>query len=110
VLDEFKRELGLPLQACAAWLLQDETRAAFTPAELDELKSKHPLLAETIADLAQLEHLACATPVPGASDVIPLAEVQRLLADARIEFMKLDPGFFRFAHQLLSQKLQELSR
>jgi DNA repair exonuclease SbcCD nuclease subunit len=109
-LDEFKHELESTLQGVAAWLLQDDTRAAFTAAELAELQSKHPLLGQTIADLAQFEHLACGTAPPDASDVIPLAEAQRVLGDARIELTKLDPEFFRLAHQLLSQKLQELSR
>jgi len=109
-LEEFKRELESTLQPFAAWLLQDDTRAAFTAAELAELQGKHPLLGQTIADLAQFEHLACGTPPPIESDVISLGEAQRLLADARIELTKLDPEFFRLAHQLLSQKLQELSR
>jgi DNA repair exonuclease SbcCD nuclease subunit len=109
-LDEFKRDLESTLQPFAAWLLEDDTRAAFTPGEFEEFQSKHPLLAQTIIDLVQFEHLACGTPPPTAPDVISLAEVHRLLDDARIELTKLDPEFFRLAHQLLSQKLQELRR
>jgi DNA repair exonuclease SbcCD nuclease subunit len=110
LLEGFRRELESALQSFAAWLLDDDTRAAFTAAEMAELQGKHPFLGQTIADLAQFEHLVCGSPPPGLSDIIPLAEAQRLLADARIEVTKLDSRFFRLAHQLLSQKLQELSR
>lgn len=109
-LDEFKRELESNLLRFAAWLLQDDTRTTFSTAELAELQSKHPLLAQAIADLAQVEHLACGTPSATVPDVISFAEVRQLLDDARIELTKLDPAFFRFANQLLSQKLQELER
>jgi DNA repair exonuclease SbcCD nuclease subunit len=109
-LDEFKRELESILQNFPTWLLQDNTYAAFTAAELAELQGEHPLLGQTLADLAQLEHLVCGTPRPEANDVMPLAEAQRLLADVRIEFTKLDSEFFQLARRLLSQKLQELSR
>ncbi len=106
-LDEFKRELRSYLLRFAAWLLLDDTRSTFSTAELAELQSKHPLLAQAIADLAQIEHLACDTQSVPTPDVISLAEVRQLLDDARIELTKLDAEFFRFANQLLSQKLQE---
>lgn len=110
LLDEFESELELALQPFGAWLLNDDTRAAFTEAELSELQGRHPLLAQATADLAQLEFLACGTPSATAVDVIPLAEARRVLEDARIELTRLDPNFFRLAHQLLSQKLQKVSQ
>jgi len=109
LLDEFESELESALQPFGAWLLNDDTRAAFTEAEMIELRGRHPLLAQASADLAQLESLACGTPLATVLDVIPLAEARRMLDDARIELTRLDPKFFRFAHQLLSQKLQKVS-
>ncbi len=108
LLDEFERELESAFQPFAAWLLDDGTQAAFTAAELAELQSRHPLLAQAIADLTQVECLVCGTPPTPVPGVISLVEARRLLDDARIEPSKLDAAFFRFVHQLLSQKLQEI--
>src|SRR5208282_5669309 len=55
LLDEFESELESALQPFGAWLLNDDTRAAFTEAEMIELRGRHPLLAQASADLAQLE-------------------------------------------------------
>ncbi len=100
------------LEPFLAAQLIDQTAVAFTPGELETLQREHPLLAQTIADLVQIEHLATNAPLPpeiASSDVLSLATAQELTSSAKIELSQLDAAFFKFTHQLLSQKLQETS-
>jgi DNA repair exonuclease SbcCD nuclease subunit len=113
VLSEARNELELALEPFLVWQILDQTSVAFSAAELEELQRTHPLLAQTIADLIQIEHLVTNAPLPAGIDqsqVIPLSQVQALLSNAKIEMSTLDGDFFKFAHQLLSQKLQDAVR
>jgi len=111
-LDEKRRWLESALEPFLVAQIQDDSSAMFTAAELEELRQQHPLLAQTILDLLQIEHLVHNIPLPPEVDTIsaiPLTEAQQLLADAKIELSRLDGEFFRLAHRLLSQKLREVS-
>lgn len=112
VLDETHRWLDALLEQFLVAQIHDQSSVMFTAAELAELQRQHPLLAQTIMDLLQIEHLAHNAPLPtdfDAAAAIPLSDAQRLLADSKIELSKLDGEFFRLAYRLLNQKLQEVS-
>jgi DNA repair exonuclease SbcCD nuclease subunit len=96
IFDETRQWLGAKLQPF--------------PAELQALQQQHPLLAQTLGDLAQLQHLATNAPLPADFDpatLIGLPEAQALLADAKIDLRQLDAAFFKLAQQLLTAKLRE---
>lgn len=96
----------------------DRTRIALTGPELADLKTRHPLLAQTLADIDRLEALATGTTPPGESfaslaDTAPaplsLAEVQTLLGPSKIDLANLTPEFFSQLRQILLQTLQEVA-
>lgn len=92
----------------------DRTRVALSPAELAELTARHPLLAQTLADIDRLETLAtgaATTSVAGDAALAPLslAEAQALLAPSRIELAALSPEIFSQLRQILLQTLQEVA-
>jgi DNA repair exonuclease SbcCD nuclease subunit len=99
----------------------DRTRIALSDAELADLRSRHPLLAQTLADIDRLESLAtgenravAATPsADGASEItqpaLTLADVQALLAPSKIDLANLTPEFFSHLRQMLLQTLQEVA-
>lgn len=92
----------------------DKTRVALGAAELSDLKSRHPILAQVLADIDQLERFATATgtasQVPeSTSDPLTLAEACALLDSSKIELTALSPGFFRHLRQMLFQTFQEVT-
>lgn len=88
--------------------VRDESGLAFSPAELDFLKSNHPILAQVLADLDQMSALTVGTRNDSVS-VEPLspADKDRLLSEANIEPSELKATHFELARQLLLQNLQE---
>ncbi len=113
VLVETEQWLSIALEPFLVSQIVDQTAVTLSAAELEELRRSHPLLAQSIADLAQIEHLATSAPLPGDIDptqVIPLLEAQALLINAKIELAKLDVDFFKLAHRLFSQTLQGAAR
>jgi DNA repair exonuclease SbcCD nuclease subunit len=109
-LDEVRQWLMPLLDSFQVSQVIDESAAQLTPAEIEEFQRQHPLLAQAVTDLAQVEHLATGTPIPAginATDAISLADVQRVMINSKIEFASLDAAFFRVAHQLLGQKIRE---
>jgi len=113
LFDETRQWLDAKLQPYLVTEIRDETSLAFLPAELDALQQQHPLLAQTLGDLAQMEHFATNAPLPAAfspSALIGLPEAQALLDNAKIDLRQLDIGFFKLAKQLLSAKLREAQR
>lgn len=99
----------------------DRTRIALSSAELADLQSRHPLLAQTLADIDRLESLAtgehhsvAASPsATGTSEAVQpaltLADVQALLAHSKIDLASLTPEFFSRLRQILLQTLQEVA-
>ena len=93
----------------------DRTRIALSAPELAELKSRHPILAQTLADIDRLESLATGA-IPPSGDLSPadvpaltLAEAQALLGPAKIELSQLTPEFFSQLRHVLLQTLQEVT-
>lgn len=100
----------------------DRTRIALSSIELADLQSRHPILAQTLADIDRLESLATGearaafAPSAGAADsagtlpaVLTLAEAQALLAPSKIDLASLTPEFFSQLRQTLLQTLQEVA-
>ncbi len=98
--------------------VRDETRVALTAAELADLRVRHPILAQVLADIDRLEAFAVgASPAgsgsadPGGDagpDPLTLAEAQALLAGARIDLAQLPAGWFGRLRQTLLQTFQEV--
>lgn len=111
--------------------VRDDTRIALTAAELADLQSRHPILAQVLADIDRLETFAGGTPpsppqpspAPGFPNAgteiidaptpvahpLSLAEAQSLLASAKIDLTQLQPGFFTQLRQTVLQQLQEVT-
>jgi DNA repair exonuclease SbcCD nuclease subunit len=99
----------------------DRTRIALSTAELADLQSRHPLLAQTLADIDRLEALATGetrsapvapSEVAGSGvtqSALSLAEVQALLSPSKIDLASLTPEFFSQLRQMLLQTLQEVA-
>jgi DNA repair exonuclease SbcCD nuclease subunit len=95
----------------------DETRVALSAAELADLRARHPILAQVLADIDRLELFAggqVATPVAAgnAADLaapLTLAQAQAILAPARIDLAQLDAAWFARLRQTVFQSLQEVT-
>jgi hypothetical protein len=92
----------------------DSTRVAINPAELLDLQSRHPILAQVLADVDQLECYATGSGpvihgVEAPTSPLTLAEAQSLLANSKIDLATLPPEFFSQLRQILFQTLQEVS-
>lgn len=128
------------LAATLAWLepllatflvgqIQDQTRVSLNAIELADLRTRHPILAQVLADIDRIETLAGGTapsvaPAPASDEAaatfstpvsppaapLALAEVQALLAPSRIDLAQLTPEFFSRLRQTVFQALQEVAR
>ena len=101
----------------------DETRVALSTAELADLRARHPILAQVLADIDRLEAFAggqvAASPAPSGDTVtqppvlaippLTLAEAQALLAPAKIDLTQLTPAWFTQLRQTVLQGLQEVT-
>lgn len=88
--------------------LHDESNLALSPAELDFLKAKHPILSQVFADLDQLSALTTGTRNDSnTAEPLTPADKDTLLSDAHIEPSELKAKHFELARQLLLQNLQE---
>jgi DNA repair exonuclease SbcCD nuclease subunit len=113
--------LKTTLSPFLAGQIVDHTRIALTSAELTDLQSRHPLLAQTLADIDRLESLATGetrgvtttASAIGASELtqpaLTLAEIQSLIAPSKIDLASLTPEFFSHLRQMLLQTLQEVA-
>lgn len=96
--------------------IADATRVALDETELRDLRTRHPILAQVLADIDQLETLATgraptfATPPDETTPALSLAEAQALLGGAKIELANLDAPFFGQLRLLTLAALQEVTR
>ena len=102
--------------------LIDRTRVSLSSVELADLQSRHPILAQVLADIDRIETFAGGTvpsntPAPDSavpptptSAPLTLVEVQELLTPSRIELAQLTPEFFAQLRQTVFQTLQEVAR
>lgn len=122
-LHETRTWLDAALSPFLVGQVADETRVAMTPAEHADLRARHPILAQVLADIDRLEAFAggqvAASPVsssdtatqPSAITTPPLtlAEAQALLAPAKIDLTQLTPAWFAQLRQTVFQSLQEVT-
>lgn len=122
-LHETRTWLDAALSPFLVGQVADETRVALTPAELADLRARHPILAQVLADIDRLEAFAggqvAASPVsegdiatqpPAISTPsLTLTEAQALLAPAKIELTQLTPAWFAQLRQTVFQSLQEVT-
>jgi DNA repair exonuclease SbcCD nuclease subunit len=91
----------------------DRTLVALTSEELGALRSEHPILAQVLADIGQLEILATgrvsSVPIPDGIEPLSLSEAQALLAPAKIELPKLTAEHLAQARQVLLLMMQEVA-
>ena len=96
--------------------IADATHVALAEAELRDLRARHPILAQVLADMDQLETLATGrAPVVVVSagesmEPLSLAEAQAFLGRAKIDLADLDAAFFGRLRQLTLAALQEVVR
>lgn len=100
--------------------LRDESMVALSAPELADLQTRHPILAQVLADIDRLETFALGTsslPPATTSTITPtlvspnpltLAEAQALLAPSRINLTDLKADFFPQLRQTILQHLQEV--
>ena len=120
VLAETQAWLETALAPFLVHQIADRTRIALSAPELIDLKARHPILAQALADIDRLESLATGTtpsfiqssvdaslqpPAPS----LTLAEAQALLAPSKLDLAKLTPEFFSQLRQMLLQTLQEVT-
>jgi DNA repair exonuclease SbcCD nuclease subunit len=94
----------------------DTTRVALDAVELRDLRQRHPVLAQVLSDIDQLETLAtgqAATDLvatDGGIDPLSLSEAQAILSRSKIELAHLDAAFFGQLRRLTLASLQEVTR
>lgn len=90
----------------------DTTRIALAPGELADLRQRHPILAQVLADIDQLEVLATGIRSGDSPDLpddpLTLARAQTLLGASKIDLASLTPAFFGQLRQITFQALQEV--
>lgn len=122
-LNETRSWLDAALSPFLVGQVTDETRVALAPAELADLRARHPILAQVLADIDRLEAFAAGQVVASAAPSddtatqpsaiytppLTLAEAQALLAPAKIDLTQLTPAWFAQLRQTLLQGLQEVT-
>lgn len=112
VVTEVKAEIAKAGEGFFLHQIVDSTRIALTAAERADLQARHPILAQVLADIDQLEGFATGSaPLNGDPITTPLTltEAQALLAPARIDLAQLTPEWFAQLRQTLFQTLQEVA-
>ncbi len=112
VVAEVKAELAKEGEGFFLHQIVDSTRIALTAAERADLESRHPILAQVLADIDRLEGFATGSvPFGGEQTMTPLtlAEAQALLAPSKIDLAQLTPEWFARLRQTLFQSLQEVT-
>lgn len=112
IVTEVKAELAKAGEGFFLHQIFDSTRIALNDAERADLQLRHPILAQVLADIDQLEGFATGS-APSASEQattpLTLTEAQALLAPARIDLAQLAPEWFAQLRQTLFQTLQEVA-
>ena len=101
-LRDFQNQLR---QACAAWPIceiVDQTVPTWTSDELEHLKEQHPILAQVLSDLNQLQQASISEhPLP----VDPT--IRKLLQELPLQHPEEEKSLLRAAQDLLVQILRE---
>lgn len=91
--------------------LTDRSSIALSEAELVDLQSRHPILAQVLADLDQIEMFATGAGGPPRAltdSNLTLIEAQRLLAQSKFDLTALGAEHLTRARQVLLQTMQEV--
>ena len=125
---EIHRWLDPLLSTFLVGQLVDKSRIALSTAERADLQSRHPILAQVLADIDRLETFAGGTVATAESEIsnpkseishvavavvadpLTLPQAQSLLGAARIELAQLTPEFFATLRQTVFQTLQEVAK
>lgn len=109
---EVKCELAKAGEGFFLHQIVDSTRIELTAAERADLQARHPILAQVLADIDQLEGFATGSSpsvCEQAATPLTLTEAQALLAPAKIDIAQLTPEWFARLRQMLFQSLQEVA-
>jgi hypothetical protein len=88
--------------------LHDESSLALSAAELEHLKSNHPILAQVLGDLDQIATFTIGAKNENATvEQLSPKQVDELLESAHIEKSSLTAAHFELARQMVLQKLQD---
>lgn len=112
VVAEVQAELAKAGEGFFLHQIVDSTRIALTAAERADLQARHPILAQVLADIDQLEGFATGSVPPNGDPTttpLTLSEVQALLAPSKIDLAQLTPEWFARLRQTLFQSLQEVA-
>ncbi len=112
VVAEVKAELANAGEGFFLYQIIDATRIALSTAERADLQARHPILAQVLADIDQLEAFATGSVTSvGEQAMTPLTltEAQTLLAPSKIDLAQLSPEWFAGLRQTLFQTLQEVA-
>lgn len=91
-------------------LISDRSSVALSSAELQDLQMRHPILAQVLADIDQIELLATGRgsgTTIAATGPLTLTEAQTLLASAKIDLTSLTAEQLTQTRQLLLQTMQQ---
>jgi hypothetical protein len=122
-LVEIRSWLDAALSPFLIGQVSDLTRVAPSAVELADLRNRHPILAQVLADIDRIETFAggqtpaASLTIGGAATEAPfiptpsltLAEAQVLLASAKIDLTQLTPAWFAQLRQTIFQNLQEVT-
>jgi DNA repair exonuclease SbcCD nuclease subunit len=109
---EVKSDLAKSGEGFFLHQIVDSTRIALTSVERADLQVRHPILAQVLADIDQLEGFATGSVASaGEQGMTPLTltEAQALLAPARIDLAELTPEWFARLRQTLFESLREVA-
>ncbi len=114
IVAEIKAALKKDVEGFFFHQIVDATRIALTAAERADLQARHPILAQVLADIDQLEAFATGSALAPGDQVtltqpLTLAAAQSLLMPAKIDLAQLTPEWFAQLRQTLFQTLQEVT-
>ncbi len=112
LLEETRSRMATALEPFLVGQIQDQSRVSLNAAELQDLRAKHPILAQVLHDVDTLQTLATAAgngvDAEAGLETLSLAEVGNLLGSAKIDLAELDAAFFMRLRQLVFQTLREV--
>lgn len=110
VIAETRLWIESTLQPFIASQISDGSTIALSEMELRDLEGRHPILAQVLADIEQMEALATGRSAglqPGGASPLSLTDARTILDKAKIDIAELMPEHFSLTRQVLLQALQE---
>ena len=110
VIAQTRLWLERTLQPFLASQIADGSTIALSEMELRDLEGRHPILAQVLADIEQMETLATGRSAglqPSGASPLSLTDARTILDKAKIDIAELTPEHFSLTRQVLLQALQE---